>query len=467
MPNSATFDPIAGLLSVFGDADDDTVAVRRDAFGNIFGNLAGAPIVGGVPTILNTSLIELFGKNGNDTIRVNEANGPLPPAALFGGEGDDRLIGGAGADQLSGDDGNDVLRGNGGADLLFGGDGNDNLVGGAGDDQVFGQAGDDRMVWNSGDGSDVFEGGDGNDTAVVNGGDGGHTYTISANGARVRVAGVDPTAFSLDIGTTENLVLKGGSGNDVITAGNGLSTLIQLTIYGGAGDDTIIGGDGNDSLLGGDGNDTVTGGRGADTAILGAGDDTFIWNPGDGSDTVDGGPGIDTLQFNGANVAENIDISDNGGRVRFTRDVGNVVMDLSQIENIDFAALGGADNITVHNLAGTGVQQVAVDLASPAGSGTGDGAADTVTVEGTASSDQHQPRDSGEFDRRERLALAGDDRRRRGGQRQVGDRCARRRRHHRRLRSPGRCDRAHHRRRRWGRYDHRQPGRGHADRRRR
>ena len=124
MATTASFDPVTGLLSVFGDNDDDTVAVRRDTAGNIFVNNAGAPIVGGAPTILNTSLIELFGLNGNDTIRVNEANGPLPAAALFGGGGDDRLVGGSGADQLFGGDGDDILRGNGGADLLFGGDGN-------------------------------------------------------------------------------------------------------------------------------------------------------------------------------------------------------------------------------------------------------------------------------------------------------------------------------------------------------
>ena len=108
------------------------------------------------------------------------------------------------------------------------------------------------------------------------------------------------------------------------TAGNGLATLIHLTIDGGAGNDTITGGDGNDTLIGGDGNDLIIGGRGNDTALLGAGDDTFVWNPGDGSDIVEGQDGIDTLQFNGANINENIDISANGGRVRFTRDVANI-----------------------------------------------------------------------------------------------------------------------------------------------
>ena len=144
------------------------------------------------------------------------------------------------------------------------------LTGGTGNDQVFGQAGNDRMIWNSGDGSDLFEGGDGIDTAEVNGGNGAETFSIAANGTRVRFDGMTPAPFTLDIGTTENLVLHAGSGNDVITAGNGLASLINLTLDGGDGNDTITGGDGADTLLGGNGNDVVSGGRGNDLAQLGA-----------------------------------------------------------------------------------------------------------------------------------------------------------------------------------------------------
>ncbi len=275
-----------------------------------------------------------------------------------------------------GQGGNDILNGKGGADLLFGGDGNDVLTGGAGNDQDFGQGGDDTMVWNPGDGSDLFEGGGGSDTAVVNGGADAETFSITANGARVRLDRITPAPFALNIGTTENLVLHAGGGDDVITAGNGLASLINLTLDGGDGNDTLTGGDGADTLIGGNGNDVVAGGRGNDVASLGAGNDTFVWNPGDGSDVVEGGAGSDTLQFNGANVNEKIDISANGGRVRFFRDVANITMDLNSIETIKFTALGGADTIAVHDLSGTGVKQFAIDLASPPASGVGDDAAD-------------------------------------------------------------------------------------------
>src|SRR6266508_2006423 len=299
----ATFSPQAGTLSVFGDSLDNNIVLGRNAAGTILVNGGAVPVKGGTATVANTKLIQVFGQAGDDTITVDESSGAMPAVNLFGGSG------------------NDTLFGKGGNDLLFGGDGNDILTGGAGDDQVFGEAGNDRMIWNPGDGTDLFEGGSGIDTAEVNGGNGAEIFTITANGTRVRFDRVDPAPFSLDIGTTENLVLNANGGDDIITAGNGLSALINLTIDGGAGNDTITGGDGADMLLGGDGDDLVNGGRGNDTALLGAGRDTFVWNPGDGSDIVEGGDGSDTMLFNGANIAETIDISANGQRVRFTRDI--------------------------------------------------------------------------------------------------------------------------------------------------
>jgi Ca2+-binding RTX toxin-like protein len=383
MAITSTFNPGTGVLSATGDNSTNTISFSRDAAGTLLVNGGAVASAGGKATVANTGRIQAFGLNGNDTITLDESNGALPGADLFGAAGNDTLTGGSGADQLFGQDGNDILLGKGGDDLLFGGAGNDTLNGGTGNDQVFGQDGNDPMIWNPGDGSDVFEGGAGTDTAQINGGNGSETFTITANGSRVLFSRLAPAPFTIDIGTTENLVLNANGGDDVITAGNGLAGLIQLTLDGGAGNDTITGGDGNDTLIGGDGNDIITGGRGDDTAQLGNGDDTFVWNPGDGSDTVDGQAGNDTLLFNGANVNEKIDISASGSHVRFTRDVGNVTMDLKGIEQIHFTARGGADNITVDNLTGTDAQLVDIDLAGQPGSGVGDGSADTVTVNGT------------------------------------------------------------------------------------
>ena len=197
-------------------------------------------------------------------------------------------------------------------------------------------------------------------------------------------------------------------GDDTFTASNGLAGLIAITVDGGAGNDTITGGDGNDVLIGGDGNDLINGGRGNDMALMGAGDDTFVWNPGDGSDTVEGQAGFDTMLFNGANINEKIDISANGSRVRFTRDVANITMDLNGVEGINFNALGGADTITVNDLTGTDVTQVNLDLSeSFQAAGTGDGAADTVIVNGTNSADAIQIVGGGIELRRHRTASLG------------------------------------------------------------
>src|SRR3954454_10173103 len=279
MAVTATFIPTSGVLSVFGDSLNNTITTSRNAAGKLLANGGAVAILGGTATVANTSLIQIFGQGGDDVITLNESNGALPRAQLFGGAGNDTLIGGSGNDMLFGQAGNDTLLGKGGNDLLFGGAGNDTLTGGAGDDQMFGEAGNDRMIWNPGDGTDLMEGGDGTDTAEINSGNGAETLTITANGARVRFDRISPAPFSLDIGTTENLVVNANGGDDVITASNGLSTLISLTLDGGAANDTIPGGDGNDTLIGGDGNDTIAGGRGNDTVLLGNGDDTFIWNP--------------------------------------------------------------------------------------------------------------------------------------------------------------------------------------------
>jgi Ca2+-binding RTX toxin-like protein len=381
---TATFIAPAHILNVFGDSAANSIAVSRDAAGRILINGGAVQVNGGAPTVANTSLIQVFGQAGNDTIALDEANGALPAANLFGGDGNDTLTGGSGNDQLFGEAGDDVLLGKGGNDFLFGGAGNDTLTGGVGDDQVFGQAGNDQMIWNPGEGTDLNEGGDGSDTVIVNGGNGAESFTATPNGTRVRFDRVNPAPFSLDIGTTENLIVNMNGGDDTFTGSNGLASLISLSVDGGAGNDTIIGGDGNDRLSGGDGNDTIIGGRGNDTLLGGAGDDTFAWNPGDASDVIEGQDGHDTLQFNGANIAENVNLSANGSRLRFTRDVANVTMDVNGTEQVNFAALGGADIVTVGDLSGTGVTQVNVDLSSQ---GAGDGAADTVIVNGTDHAD--------------------------------------------------------------------------------
>ena len=88
------------------------------------------------------------------------------------------------------------------------------------------------------------------------------------------------------------------------------------------------------------------------------------------------------MLFNGANIAERIDVSANGGRVRFTRDVANIVMDSNDVEKIDLNALGGADVLTVNDLSGTDLTRINSNLA--ASGGGDDAAADNVVVNATS-----------------------------------------------------------------------------------
>src|SRR5215207_4743109 len=300
-----------GTLSVNGDSLSNNIAISRDAAGKILVNGGAVSVVGGTPTVANTSLIQAFGLGGSDVITITETNGALPKANLFGGGDSDVLTGGSGSDQLFGQDGNDTLLGKGGTDLLFGGAQNDTLTGGDGDDQAFGQGGNDRAVWNPGDDTDLNEGGVDTDTVEVNGGNGTEQFTTTANGTRVRFDRVNPAPFSIDIGTSENLVLNANGGDDSFSATGNLAALIHITVDGGTGDDTLLGSNGADLLLGGDGNDFVDGQQGNDTAFLGAGDDVFQWDPGDGSDVVEGQGGTDQMLFFGSNASENIDVSPN------------------------------------------------------------------------------------------------------------------------------------------------------------
>jgi hypothetical protein len=77
-------------------------------------------------------------------------------------------------------------------------------------------------------------------------------------------------------------------------------------------------------------------------------------------------------------------VSANGARARFTRNIANIVMD-ADVEAFAVRSFGGADTITVGDLAGTAVQTVDADLSASLGGG--DAAADTVIANGSDGGD--------------------------------------------------------------------------------
>ena len=412
------------------DVDEDGTAdfaFNRNRFDRIVVNAGGGDDTVRIDeangTFTDTEITRINGGRGNDT--------------LLGGSFTERLLGGGGDDLVDGNRGDDVA-------LLGVGDDTFQWDPGDGSDVVEGQEGADRLLFNGAgvaenvdvsangarlrffrdvasitmDTDDVetvdFRALGGADTVTVNdltgtdvtsvlvdlagvaGGatgdgaldqvtvhatDGDDSVVVTGSAGAVAVAGLAATvAITHADADVDLLAVNGLAGDDTIDASALAADAIKLAVDGGDGDDGILGGAGVDQLTGGGGDDLVDGNRGDDVALLGVGDDTFQWDPGDGSDVVEGQEGADRLLFNGAGVAENVDVSANGARLRFFRDVASITMDTDDVETVDFRALGGADTVTVNDLTGTDVTSVLVDLAGVAGGATGDGALDQVTV---------------------------------------------------------------------------------------
>jgi Ca2+-binding RTX toxin-like protein len=431
IPEGATFSPSTGLITVYGTSDGDLRVVSVAPGGSIVVNDGEIPITGGVPTLANTVRIEMHGREGADFLELDESGGPLPGGLLLGGPGVDVLIGGSGNDEVDGGDGDDVA-------LLGGGDDTFVWTPGGGLDTVEGEAGSDTLRFRGDDagtnvsvyadagraqffqdvasatdldsvekieylahgGADAVVvqdmsgtaltridvdlsatagGGDGQvDTIVVNGTQGDDGIGIAGEAGGIHVLGLQASVHIVDQEPAgDHLTVNALAGADVVDASGPGADAIQLVVSGGLGSDDLTGSEGNDELTGGDGNDLVH---------MGPGDDTFAWSPGDDNDTLEGEDGFDTLLFNGANVAENIDISAVGGRVRFFRNIAAVTQDVGTVEAIDFIARDGADLIVVNDLSGTDLLELGLDLAPASGAG-GDGLPDSVILNGTGGDD--------------------------------------------------------------------------------
>ncbi len=369
-----------------GDAQPDSVIVNATSESDTL-TVAGsgtAATLAGMTAILNITSAEaaldritINALGGDDVVSASGLAAGVVALTLNGGLGDDELLGSAGGDQLNGDDDNDTI------------------TGGPGGDTVLLGAGADAFIWSPGDETDLVEGGDGVDTVEINGADESEAFTTTANGTRVRFDRISPVPFALDIGTCEQLVLNANAGDDSLACTGNLAALIRITADGGAGDDTLLGSNGADLLLGGDDNDFIDGNQGLDVAFLGSGDDTFQWDPGDGNDTIEGQAGHDTVRFNGSAGSEVFEFSANGARLRFTRNLGNIVLDADAVEEFDLRTLASTDAVTVNSLVGTSLGLIHIDLAGTLGGASGDAAADAITINGTNGADTIEVRSTG------------------------------------------------------------------------
>jgi len=256
-----------------GDGGDNNITVSRDAAVHLFGNGGAIHISPDGATVANTDLIQVHGGDGNDVIRIDETNGALPAAQLFGGDGNDTLTGGSGNDTLFGQDGNDSLFGGAGNDTLVGGAGNDSVVGGLGADVANLGAGNDVFIWNQGDGSDKVEGGSGLDELLFNGAAGAEQFTLSSSDGHALLTRVQGNIV-MDLHGVENLTLNPLTGADTITiddpSGSGLTDIDLNLGFDGANDTININDDDHVSVVNnGNGNLTISGVSGATVHVTG------------------------------------------------------------------------------------------------------------------------------------------------------------------------------------------------------
>ena len=134
----------------------------------------------------------------------------------------------------------------------------------------------------------------------------------------------------------ENVVLNGAGGEDVLDAGGSDETgdpfTAAVSLRGGSGNDFLSGGDGDDQLLAESGNDLLSGGRGADREDGGGSDDTFSQGASmDGGDRLTGGAGIDEADYSQRTSAVELSIDGlaNDGRSDEADDIRSDVENLT------------------------------------------------------------------------------------------------------------------------------------------
>jgi RTX calcium-binding nonapeptide repeat (4 copies) len=206
----------------------------------------------------NLSAINVRIARGDDSVRIDDANGPFTdaiPTTIAGGAGDDSLEGGLGAETFRG------------------GDGKDRIGGGRGNDNAFLGRGRDAFRWDPGDGSDAIEGEDGPDAMLFNGAGVAENITMSAVGGRLvflrdvgLVAMVTDGVETVDFNAldgADTIAVNDLTGTDVTNTNLDLAENLGGDTGDGAVDSVVVNATARDDTINIDGN-----GSGADVTGL-------------------------------------------------------------------------------------------------------------------------------------------------------------------------------------------------------
>lgn len=214
---------------------------------------------------------DIFGRGGNDTIRLLRDDDLGGNNTVDAGPGNDKVINlFEGKNIIKLGSGNDTYVGTGFTsfndfDIVHGGGGNDRVIVTTLQSRYFGDGGNDtffsegqRNTFNGGSGVDTIDYSIRSDSSVV--GDEAVTIDLSQQKA---LTGPIKTETLISIENATGTLL-----GDIITGNNGPNVLKGLDgdddLIGLAGNDTLIGGNGTDFLFGDGGNDRLTGNAGPD-----------------------------------------------------------------------------------------------------------------------------------------------------------------------------------------------------------
>jgi Ca2+-binding RTX toxin-like protein len=364
-----------GTLAVDGDAAADRLTLRATADAIQLDLGSDGTVDDAFERVPITRIVVRTG-GGGDNVRVAFAT--TVPTAIEAGAGDDVVTGGAGAETVVAGDGSDLVHAGGGEDSLFLG------------------AGDDTAV--HADGRLTLEGQTGTDTLRELGTDEAEELTVQAfNGRALFVRDLGPRADTAGIELAE--INTAGSADFIDVGDLSGTSVTRLDADLGHADAardglTVAGSNAIDNVVVGDvGEATRITGLPVEVRVENADDVTVQARGGNDRLTattvrpglvLDGNDGIDRMAVPSSAADQSHDVQPAGGRVRLNKL-------LFDAEVLELFVGAGSDSLSVGDVSGTGLEDIITEL------GGTDLKPDTLTVTGTAASDEIRVEGVGSF----------------------------------------------------------------------